>query len=295
MAFTEEQLQEFGITEDIASKIDNHYSTEIIPNLKKDWDGKANKNAEGILSGASKYVQEKFGTDLEREQGEKYGDYLNRISEAGLSSKQQKLKEKEAELEEKLKNFKGSDEVKQQLIDSQKKNDALLQQVAELEPLKGYDQKYNDASKELQGLKLEVSFGNVKPSFPDTVNKYEASAKWNEFKNGVLEKNTIELIDGVPFAIDKENPHKKVKLSDLVDGDNNLKELSKGRQQSGNGAKQAEFTKVEGIPFDVPVGLTTNQQSKLVGEYLEKTLGSKFHKDYAKQFRELLGKVKSVK
>lgn len=291
MALTEDFIKELGITPEQAEKVNGYYDTNVIPELKKSWDGKANENAEGILSGASKYAQEKFGVELEREQGEKYGDYLTRIAEAGLSSKQQKLKEKEAELEEKLKNFKGSDEVKQQLLDSQKKNDDLLKQIAELEPLKGYDEKYNTATKELQGLKLEVSFTNVKPKFPENVNKYEAEAKWNEFKNGVLEKNTIELIDGISYAIDKENPHKKTKLSELVDGDGNLKELLQGRQQGGSGAKQVDFKKVEGIPFDIPQNASTEDISKLTKEHLVKKLGSVTHPNYSKEFLEILMKV----
>lgn len=294
MAFTEEFIKEVGLTEEQVSKVNGFYETNVIPELKKGWDGKANTDAEGILTGASKYAQQKLGIEIEREQGEKYGDYLARIAESGLSKKQEALKLKEAELEEKLKNFKGSDELKSALEEERLKNDNLLKQNAELERLKGFDEKYEQASKELSGLKLEVSFGKVKPNFPETVNKYEADAKWNEFKKNVLENNTIELIDNEPFAIDKENPHKKVKLSDLLQLDKNISELLKGRQQQGTGARQAEFAKVEGIPFDVPKGLTNNEQSLLVAEHLEKKLGSKFHKDYMAQFTDLLKKVKSV-
>ena len=53
--------------------------------LKKDWDGKANKDAENILEGAAKSVQELTG--IQREQGQKK---LNvwKLRESGLRAKQ---------------------------------------------------------------------------------------------------------------------------------------------------------------------------------------------------------------
>src|SRR5690606_29048736 len=121
----------------------------------------------------SKYAKEKFGVEAEREQGEKWGDYLIRISDSALTSKTQKLLEREKELEDKLKNFKGSDELKQKYEDALKKNDDLLKQVAELEPLKGFDEKYKQATEKLTLMQKEVAYNSIKPSFPDTVNKYE--------------------------------------------------------------------------------------------------------------------------
>ena len=52
------------------------------------------------MGGASKYASQKFGIELEREQGEKWGDYLVRISDNALASKTEKLTLKEQELEE---------------------------------------------------------------------------------------------------------------------------------------------------------------------------------------------------
>jgi len=294
MEFTEEFITKNGLSSEQAEAIKSFYDTNIIPELKKEWDGKANTDAEGILTGASKYAAEKFGVDIEREQGEKYADYLQRIADAGLESKTKALKIKEAELEEKLKNFKGSDEVKSKLEEQQRKNDELLKKIAQLEPLEGLDDKYKKASEELSGLKLSVSFNEVKPNFPDTVNKYEAAAKWNEFKSMVLEKNTIELIDNVPFAIDKENPHKKTKLSELVAGDSNITELLKGRQQDGTGASPVDFKKVEGIPFDIPKNATSDQISKMVRDYLTKKLGSATSPKFASEFADLFAKIKKA-
>jgi len=294
MTLSEQFIQENNLTPEQATKIDGFYSTEVIPELKKGWDGKANKDAEGILTGAAKYAAEKFGVTAEREQGEKFADYFQRISDLSMKSKLDAFSQKETELEDKVKNFKGGEELKVQLEEFKTKNNDLLKKIATLEPLEGFDTKYKTAQEELDQLKLSIGFDRVKPIFPESVNKYESAAKWSEFKNSVLQGHNIEITDNIAYAIDKENPHKKVKLSELVDKDSEIQELLKGRKQTGNNALSVDTKKVEGIPFDVPVGLTNEQQSKLVAEHLEKTIG-KFHKDYSNQFRELLSKVKLVK
>lgn len=295
MEFTKEFIETNGLTEEQVTAVTGFVQSEVVPNIKKEYDTKANDNAEGILSGASKYAAQKFGVELEREKGEKFGDYLQRISDAGLSTKMQSLKTKEAELEEKLKNFKGSDELKEKYEKQLKDNDDLLKKVAELEPLKGMDALLKEKDQELTGLKRTVAFNSVKPSFPDTVNKYEADAKWGEFLKGFDEKYNLELIDGEAFGVDKENHHKKTKLSELVKTDANINELLKGRQQNGTGAKPVGMKKVEGLGFDIPENATSEDLTKVVREHLLVKLGSITHKDYAKQFAELYTKAKSAK
>jgi len=292
MELTKEFIEELKLDETQVEKISKHIETEVVPSLKKEYEGLANQNAEGILTGASKSASEKFGVTVEREKGEKWADYLDRISETALSAKTQKLLDKEKEINEKLKNFNGSDEVKAQLEAEKKKNDDLLKKVAELEPLKGLDQKLQEKDQELSGLKLSVAFNSVKPNFPEAVNKYEADAKWNEFKNGILEKYNIEIDNNVPMAVDKENHHKKVKLSDLLEKDTNIAELLKGRKQDGTNSKPASYKDVEGIPFKVPEGATTEELSSIVREHLEKKLGSRLHPSFASEFQQLLTKIK---
>lgn len=291
MAFTEEFIEQNGLQPEQVSAIQGYYDTNVIPTLKQEWDGKANENAEGILGGASKYASEKFGIELEREQGEKWGDYLVRISDNALASKTEKLTLKEQELEAKLKNFKGSDELKGKYEESLRQIDEYKQKVARLEPLEGLDEKYKQSTETLSKLKREVAYGSVKPNFPDTVNKYEADAKWNEWKRGIEEKYTIELVDGKPIAIDKENEHKKFELSVLIEQDENITELLKGRQQYGNGAKSADLLEVEGIPFKIPANASKEDISKLVKEHVLKELGSITHKDYSTKFGDLYRKA----
>ena len=294
MELSQEFIEQNGLSEEQVTAFTGHIENEIMPTIKKEYDGVANTNAEGILTGASNYAKEKLGVDLEREKGEKMGDYLIRIADAGLSTKTEALKIKEAELEDKLKNFKGSDELKTKYEQQLSANDELLQKLAKLEPLEGIDEKYNTATTELSKLKKEVSYNSVKPVFPDTVNSYEATAKWNEWKNKVEEAYDIELIDGVPFGIDKENIHKKVKLSELVKADENINALLLGRQQKGTGANPADFRQVEGLPFSIPKNAIPEDITKLVREHVLSELGSITHKDYTARFKELYSKAKNA-
>lgn len=291
MELNKEFIEQHKLDEAQVGAITKHFSESVLPDLQKEWDGKANENAEGILAGAVRYATEKSGVKLEREQGEKWGDYLNRFSDFALGDQKQSLADKQAEIDEKLKNFKGGDEYKQQLETLQGEKDALLQQVAELDKLKGVDEKYKTASEQLSGLKLEVAFNGIKPNFPDEVNKYEASAKWNEFKKGILEKYDLEIVDGEAIAVDKENQYKQTKLSDLLDQDTEIKELLKGRQQGGTGATAKDLIDIEGLPFKVPKEATSEEKSALLREHLTKTLGSAVHPEYAAKFQELFSKM----
>lgn len=295
MEFTAEFIEANGLSEEQVTALNSHVQTELVPNLKKEYDGLANKNSEGILDGAAKYAKDLFKVDIDRGQGEKWGDYLQRISDNSFNVKKSELEAKEAEIQEKLKNFKGGDEYKAQLETLRVEKDNLLKQVAELEPLKGLDEKYNGATQELSKLKREVAYGSVKPTFPETVNKFEADAKWNAFKSGIEEKYNLELVDGKAFAIDKENIHKRYELSTLVSQDESISELLKGRQQSGTGANPAEFKSVEGIPFKIPKDATNEELSALVREHVLKEVGSLTDSKYASKFQELYLKARNAK
>lgn len=295
MEFSQEFIESNGLTEDQIAAFTDHVQKEYIPNLKKDWDDKANKNAEGILTGAAKYASSKVGVDLEREQGEKFGDYINRLFDKGFESKQSKLAAKEQEIEDKLKNFKGGDEYKTQLEQLRAEKDALMQQVAELEPLKGLDEKYEEATQQLSKFKINSALNSVKPNFPQDANPYEVKAKWDEFVQNVLKDHTIEDVDGKWVAVNKENTYKQVALEDLVSSDANISSLMQGRQQAGTNAKPLSVTKVEGVPFDIPQGADSAEVSKLVREHLIEKLGSTMHKDYASEFKAMLTKIKSTK
>lgn len=293
---SEDFVKENELNENQIAAVTGYVKSEYVPTLKKDWDGLANTNAEKILDGAAKKARDMFGVELDREQGEKYGDYLGRISEKANEKARTDLAEKQTQIDEKLKNFKGDAAYKEQLEALQAEKDTLLQQVAELEPLKGLDEKYKQQTETLSGLKLSVAFNGVKPSFPSEVNEYEAKAKWDEFQKNTLEKYNIEIVDGVPMAVDKENQYKTEKLSDLLKKDESITSLLQGRQQSGTGARAVELRDVEGVPFKVPTNATTEERSKAIREYLTTTLKLNVtSREYSTKFAELNKKIATAK
>lgn len=290
----DEFVQQHGLSEEQVSAISGYVANDYLPTVKKSWDDKANKNAEGILDGAAKYASQKFGVELQREQGEKFGDYLLRLTDKGFEKTKTELESKRTEIEEKLKNFKGDDEVKGQLQQFKVKNDELLKQVAELEKLKGYDEKYEQASSELSKFKKDFAFNGAKPNFPESVNQFEADHYWNEFKSKIEEKYNIEVVDNKAIAIDKENEHRRFDLKELVNADESLKRLTEGRKQGGTGADPANPIEVDDLPFTLNKGMDSTQVSKLVQEHLVKKLGSTTHKDYTKEFATLYAKAKEA-
>lgn len=292
---TEELAKELNLTQEqvtaINPKIEDHISTQ-----KKEWDGKANTDAENIISGAAEAVAKKFGFEEKRAPAEKAAEYFTRVSEKAFSAQKTKVETLKAEYAQKLKDFKGDEATKAELDKAKADLDSAKQKLADYDTLSDKASKYETLSEQYSSMKLEVAFSNVKPSFPETVNKYEADAKWNEFKKSILDKNNIELVDGVPMAIDKENQYKQLKLSDLVSGDANLSELLKGRHQGGTGTNPANV-KVEGLDFEVPETAKTNsaERTKIIQEQLAKEGIGKTSLDYSEKFAEYNKKILAAK
>lgn len=295
MELPAEIITEHKLEQSQIDAIKNYVVNEYVPTIKKEYDGLANTNAEKILDGAAKKAKEMFGLNIDREQGEKYGDYVSRLTEKVFEKTKLELNEKEKEIQEKLANFKGGDEFKAQLEVLKAEKDSLLKKVAELEPLQGIDVKYKEANEQLSKLKLNVAFNSVKPSFPDTANKYEVNAKWDAFKNQVLAKYNIEIIDNEPIAVDKENHHKQVKLAELLNNDKNITKLLQGRQQKGNGASSVSKINVDGVPFAIPTEASKEEINLLVREHLIKKYGDALHANYAHEFSQMLSTIYSAK
>lgn len=298
MEFLTEDLQkEHNFTPEQIAVLKPLYDNDIATK-KKDWDGIANTNAEKIIDGVITSTQKKFAIDLPRNQGEKHADYLERLSTTALSSQKAEVEKAKADYAQKLKDFKGDDATKAELDQAKAELDKAKQTLANYDEIKGKADKYDEAAETLKGLKLDVAFTNVKPTFPETVNAYEAKAKWDEFKKSVLEKHTIELVDGVAMAIDKENQYKQSKLSDLVAADKDLSELSKGRQQSGTGAHGAgKDIKIEGLDFDVSENAKTDtkERAKAIKEQLAKEGINPTDQNYAAKFSDYNKKIMTAK
>ncbi|MEN8122210.1 MAG: hypothetical protein ABFS35_17825 [Bacteroidota bacterium] len=286
MEFTKEFIEEHKLDENQVKGITD-FANDQVATLKKDWDSKANSDAEKILQGAITYTQSQTGFNLERQQGEKAGDYFNRFSDSYLSGQKADLDKAKSDYEEKMKGVKGNETLSAEYEKLKVDNDNLLKKYANYDELKEKAEKAEAYGTELSGLKLEVAFNGVKPNFPETVNKYEAAALWNEFKNEVLSKNTIEIVDNVPMAVDKENKHKIVKLSDLLTKNEPITKLLEGRKQDGTGAKQINLTDIEGVPFKVPDKADAATRSKLIKEHLTKIGISNTDPKFADEFAKL--------
>ncbi|WP_299116923.1 hypothetical protein [uncultured Winogradskyella sp.] len=294
MEFTPEFIEQNGLSEEQVKGITT-LATDHIATLKKDWDGKANQNAEGILNGVIKSTQEKFGLNIEREQGEKYADYIERITGSHFETKQQEIDRLKGEYETKMKDFKGGDALKGELDAAKEKLDQALQKYANYDEIADKAKNYEDLIPKYRTLKEEVSFNSVKPLFPETVNPYEADAKWNAFKNEIKEKYTIEFVDNKAIAIDKENEHRRVDLSDLLSKNDEIQGLLEGRQQKGTGAEPKKLHVVEGVPFKVPENATIKEVSTLIKEYLATINISVTSPDYGSKFAELNAKITQTK
>jgi hypothetical protein len=298
MEFTEEFVAEHKLTPEQVTAVKT-FGTDHVANERKAWDDKlktdGNQYAEGILNGVVAPIEKETG--IKRGDGEKTADFLKRATGSHLATKQAEVDTLKAEYAEKIKNGGTDAAMKEELTKAKAEVDRLKQIEAEYEPIKGVKEQYETLQKEHGTLKLETAFGKARPSFPETVNAYEADAKWNTFKNGILTKYNIEIVDGDPIAIDKENEHKRYKLSELAAQDKDLAELTKGRQQPGSGTTIKDVVDIEGVPFKVPANATSEERSKAIRDYLTNDkkldpLSAQFSEEFAGYLKKILGVAK---
>ena len=292
MEFKEEFITENKLTEEQVTALTSA-TNDNEATLKKEWDGMANTNAEKILGGAASKIAEK--TNVARNEGEKIGDYIARAQITSFSTRSTEIDTLKAEYEEKIKNA-GSDEaVKAELVEFKNKFSELQKKEASFDELigSGIQDKYETQTKDYNRLNLEVSFNSVKPNFPDTVNTYEANAKWDDFKSEILSKYDIVLVEGEAIAIDKENDHKRPTLKELVGKNTEIATLLEGRQQKGPNGKPTEMGKIEGIPFDVPTTAKTDTKARAqaIRDYLSKENISNTDSEYSTKFKEYNDKI----
>lgn len=290
MEFSKEFIEENKLSEEQVKAV-SEFGKAHIAELQKNWDGKANENAQGILDGAIQSIHQKTGFKLERNQGEKVADYLSRYTESFLDKKNGEIDGLKAEYEQKLKEFKGGDALKSELDKAKADLDEALKKYADYDELKEKAVKAEEYGQQLSGLKLEVAFDGAKPNFPDTVNPYEAKAKWEDFKSTILNEYNIEIVDGEAVAVSKENQYKQSKLADLVAKDETIQALLEGRKQGGTGAKPAEGQVIDGVPFKVPKDADAKTRAKLIRDYLAENGIGISHAKYSEQFAELNNKI----
>lgn len=285
MEFLETIKSEIGLTDEQLPKL-TEAITSHVATLQKQWDGKANENAERIIQGAADKVESITG--IKREQGQKLADYLSVAGEKYLTGTK-------AELEKKMKEFSGDATLKAELDQVKAKLDELKQKEAKFADWEqnDYKTKFEETSQKMTAMERKVAFANIKPAFPETVNPYEARAKWGEFEKRITDKYEIRISeDGEAMAVDKTNEYKVVKLSDLLKADKEITELVKAREVKGLGSGAKGNEKIEGVPFEVPVNATPEERTKAIKDYLTNELKlSITSSEYASKFAEFNRKL----
>lgn len=286
--FTDEQvtaINEFGV----------NYTAEIKHQYDEEYKATANTNAQKIIGSAASGV-EKFTGFRPRENGEHLEVYNQAAFEHFSKEKIDGLSKAKIDYDEKIKNFKGSEDVQKSLNDLRGKFDTLQAKEASFDELlnSGVKEKYDSLLSENETTKIDSAFTSVMPTFPKDVNDYEKVGKWSEFQKGVLQDNNIVKVEKEYFAVDKTNPHKQMKLSDLVAKDSNIQDMLKGRQQEGLGLKPEALLTVEGIPFEVPKGADSKVRATLIKEHLAKENIAITDPNYSAKFSELNSKLLKV-
>lgn len=299
MELSNDFIQENGLSDEQVSKI-NEFVGVHLSELKNEWNGKANKDAEGILDGASNYAMKTMGLEgVERLKGEKYGDFLMRTTpmfvDSALAKEKSNLAQREKQLDDKLKNTNGNEVLLQELESVKGKLSALKEKEAKYSEWEenDYKGKYQESTNELESLRVNMAFNSVKPKFPDTVNEYEANYKWEQFKKGILDNNHIKIVDNEAFVVDKENEFKTQKLSDVLKKDQEIALLLKGENR-GLGGK-TKTVRFKDVPFEVQENATPQDRTRSIKEYLTSQGLQITSPEYAKRFAELNSKILSQK
>lgn len=299
MEFSEDFIQENGLSEEQVSKITEQVGNHV-SELQKSWDGKANENAERILEGAANLAISKMGIQgIERNQGEKYADFLARTTpmfiDSALAKEKEDLANKQRDLDEKIKSGDGSAHLKSELETTKQKLAALQEKEAKFSDWEenDYKGKYEQATQKLSSMEQNMAFNSVKPNFPENVNKYEANHKWEQFKSEILEKNHLKVVDGEAILVDKENEYKTQKLSDALKKNDDINSLLKG-ENKGLGGK-SKTVKLKDVPFELPENATPQDRAKAIKEYLSSKGLSVTSSAYAKEFAKLNSQILSQK
>lgn len=299
MELSNDFIQENRLSDEQVSKI-NEFVGVHLSELKNEWNGKANKDAEGILDGASNYAMKTMGLEgVERLKGEKYGDFLMRTTpmfvDSALAKEKSNLAQREKQLDDKLKNTNGNEVLLQELESVKGKLSALKEKEAKYSEWEenDYKGKYQESTNELESLRVNMAFNSVKPKFPDTVNEYEANYKWEQFKKGILDNNHIKIVDNEAFVVDKENEFKTQKLSDVLKKDQEIALLLKGENR-GLGGK-TKTVRFKDVPFEVQENATPQDRTRSIKEYLTSQGLQITSPEYAKRFAELNSKILSQK
>lgn len=273
------------------------YLNEQKSNIEKEFDTKyreeANRNAENILSDVSKGMESLTG--IKKENGVKYVDHIKNSTDLYFKGKQSSLDSLKEKYEKLISEGDKSGAVKQKLQEVEAKLEGLQKKEALFSEYEkeDYKNKYIDLKTKYSTERNNNAFNSVKPIFPEKVNKFEATAKWNDCINSIRKEYDIDYDENNnPVAINKENKFKIVPLEKLIQENDDVQNLLKETTTQGAGGGSVKMVKFEGLPFELPEKATSEQKTLAIRKQLEtEGIIDKIDSKYSKRFEELMNQI----
>lgn len=273
---TEEQKE--GLSPEQIQAIEDVYSVK-----ETELKGLANKNADGIFNGAAEKLATLTG--INKQEKEQYSSYFERLGTEWLpKASEQKLKEanEKARLaEEKFANHKGDETLKSEL---KKAQDELAKIPTLLETKDNeWKTKYNALENEHNTTKLTRALTDSMPKFDSNVNKFEIEAKQKNAIDRI--KETYELSFDEKGNLIGTKDYQKFLVSDLLETDNELKDLILIEQKQGGGGSD---DKTKTASLSIPEGTTKGSAQKIIEAYIISNESIDFLDDkFPVRFKEL--------
>ena len=137
MEISKEIIEAQKLTDDQVTAINAFGKTHtdgLVAETKKEYDGKANTDAEAILGGAADKIAEITG--LKRESGQKIGDYIGKSWDFYSTAEKTANDKLKLEYETKIADFKGDESTKNELDKTKVLLDDLMKKTADYDTLK---------------------------------------------------------------------------------------------------------------------------------------------------------------
>jgi hypothetical protein len=285
MLLTDEQKE--GLTPEQIQVIEDAYTVK-----ETELKGLAEKNAKGILDGFSKRLATITG--MERDGTEKASVHFERIVDKWVPSlAESKVKDAENAIEEanriageweaKFKNHKGDETLKKEL-------QAAQDEVAKIpQLLSAKDQewktKYDEVVTNHETSRINRSMEDAMPKFDDTLNVYEIKAKTKSATDRIKLNYKLSYDDNGNLIGTKD--YNQYLVSDLLKGDEELKDLVSTDSNSGGGGGKVKKEKT--TTLNLPEGISKNAGQQLIREYMSTVEGIKDKLDdkYSERFTAL--------